>query len=61
MQLFGVRLSPGCKHVVWKGSALAALHCGRPPEPPIIYGSPPNIGKKPEKYHGFIPRLRLMF
>uniref|UniRef100_A0A7N8XX94 PH-interacting protein n=1 Tax=Mastacembelus armatus TaxID=205130 RepID=A0A7N8XX94_9TELE len=32
-----------CKHVVWKGSALAALHCGRPPEAPIIYGSPPNI------------------
>uniref|UniRef100_A0A8C1J7S4 PH-interacting protein n=1 Tax=Cyprinus carpio TaxID=7962 RepID=A0A8C1J7S4_CYPCA len=32
-----------CKHVVWKGSALAALHCGRPPEPPVIYGSPPNI------------------
>lgn len=30
---------------MWKGSALAALHCGRPPEPPIIYGSPPNIGK----------------
>lgn len=36
----------GCKHVMWKGSALAALHCGRPPEPPIIYGSPPNIGKE---------------
>uniref|UniRef100_A0A674BYG6 Pleckstrin homology domain interacting protein n=1 Tax=Salmo trutta TaxID=8032 RepID=A0A674BYG6_SALTR len=32
-----------CKHVVWKGLALAALHCGRPPEPPIIYGSPPSI------------------
>uniref|UniRef100_A0A3Q2CXB8 PH-interacting protein n=1 Tax=Cyprinodon variegatus TaxID=28743 RepID=A0A3Q2CXB8_CYPVA len=38
-----LRTSKGCKHVVWKGSALAALHCGRPPEPPIIYGSPPNI------------------
>uniref|UniRef100_A0A3Q3DRP7 Pleckstrin homology domain interacting protein n=1 Tax=Hippocampus comes TaxID=109280 RepID=A0A3Q3DRP7_HIPCM len=37
-----------CKHVVWKGSALAALHCGRPPEPPIIYGSPANI----ETSHG---------
>ncbi|XP_077950205.1 LOW QUALITY PROTEIN: PH-interacting protein, partial [Gasterosteus aculeatus] len=23
--------------------ALAALHCGRPPEPPVIYGSPPSI------------------
>ncbi|XP_054900127.1 PH-interacting protein isoform X1 [Poeciliopsis prolifica] len=38
-----LRTSNSCKHVVWKGSALAALHCGRPPEPPIIYGSPPNI------------------
>ncbi|OXB65803.1 hypothetical protein ASZ78_016056 [Callipepla squamata] len=33
----------GCKHVVWKGSALAALHCGRPPESPVNYGSPPSI------------------
>uniref|UniRef100_A0A7N8XXS2 PH-interacting protein n=1 Tax=Mastacembelus armatus TaxID=205130 RepID=A0A7N8XXS2_9TELE len=40
-----LRTSKSCKHVVWKGSALAALHCGRPPEAPIIYGSPPNIGK----------------
>lgn len=46
MRLSALLLSPGCKHVVWKGSALAALHCGRPPEPPIIYGSPPNIGKE---------------
>uniref|UniRef100_A0A8C4HXN6 Pleckstrin homology domain interacting protein n=1 Tax=Dicentrarchus labrax TaxID=13489 RepID=A0A8C4HXN6_DICLA len=38
-----LRTTKSCKHVVWKGSALAALHCGRPPEPPIIYGSPPNI------------------
>uniref|UniRef100_A0A671UVB2 PH-interacting protein n=1 Tax=Sparus aurata TaxID=8175 RepID=A0A671UVB2_SPAAU len=38
-----LRTAKSCKHVVWKGSALAALHCGRPPEPPIIYGSPPNI------------------
>lgn len=35
----------GCKHVVWKGSALAALHCGRPPESPVNYGSPPSIGE----------------
>lgn len=42
---FSLLFSSGCKHVVWKGSALAALHCGRPPEPPIIYGSPPNIGE----------------
>ncbi|XP_078068576.1 PH-interacting protein isoform X3 [Mustelus asterias] len=38
-----LRTSKSCKHVVWKGSALAALHRGRPPEPPINYGSPPNI------------------
>uniref|UniRef100_A0A8C2Z8C9 PH-interacting protein n=1 Tax=Cyclopterus lumpus TaxID=8103 RepID=A0A8C2Z8C9_CYCLU len=38
-----LRTSKSCKHVVWKGSALAALHCGRPPEPPVIYGSPPSI------------------
>ncbi|XP_043542582.1 PH-interacting protein-like [Chiloscyllium plagiosum] len=39
-----LRTNKSCKHVVWKGSALAALHRGRPPEPPINYGSPPNIG-----------------
>ncbi|XP_074093469.1 PH-interacting protein isoform X10 [Macrotis lagotis] len=38
-----LRTSKSCKHVVWKGSALAALHCGRPPESPINYGSPPSI------------------
>lgn len=38
-----LRTDKSCKHVVWKGSALAALHCGRPPEPPVIFGSPPNI------------------
>uniref|UniRef100_A0A8C6XUR3 Pleckstrin homology domain interacting protein n=1 Tax=Naja naja TaxID=35670 RepID=A0A8C6XUR3_NAJNA len=41
-----LRTNKSCKHVVWKGSALAALHCGRPPESPINYGSPPSIGKK---------------
>ncbi|XP_071998180.1 PH-interacting protein isoform X1 [Engystomops pustulosus] len=38
-----LRTNRSCKHVVWKGSALAALHCGRPPESPINYGSPPNL------------------
>ncbi|XP_029451437.1 PH-interacting protein isoform X2 [Rhinatrema bivittatum] len=38
-----LRTSKSCKHVAWKGSALAALHCGRPPEAPINYGSPPSI------------------
>uniref|UniRef100_A0A4W3ICG2 Pleckstrin homology domain interacting protein n=1 Tax=Callorhinchus milii TaxID=7868 RepID=A0A4W3ICG2_CALMI len=33
-----LRTTKSCKHVVWKGSALAALHRGRPPEPPINYG-----------------------
>ncbi|XP_055980722.1 PH-interacting protein-like [Sorex fumeus] len=32
-----LRTNKSCKHVVWKGSALAALHCGRPPESPINY------------------------
>uniref|UniRef100_A0A4W6DBP4 Pleckstrin homology domain interacting protein n=1 Tax=Lates calcarifer TaxID=8187 RepID=A0A4W6DBP4_LATCA len=36
-----LRTSKSCKHVVWKGSALAALHCGRPPEPPLL--SSPHI------------------
>ncbi|XP_066556404.1 PH-interacting protein isoform X2 [Amia ocellicauda] len=40
-----LRTNKSCKHVVWKGSALAALHCGRPPEPPVNYGSPPNIAE----------------
>uniref|UniRef100_A0A8C4MTP3 PH-interacting protein n=1 Tax=Equus asinus asinus TaxID=83772 RepID=A0A8C4MTP3_EQUAS len=34
-----LRTNKSCRHVVWKGSALAALHCGRPPESPINYGS----------------------
>ncbi|XP_063299084.1 PH-interacting protein isoform X1 [Pelobates fuscus] len=38
-----LRTSKSCKNVVWKGSALAALHCGRPPEEPINFGSPPSI------------------
>uniref|UniRef100_A0A8C4MK43 PH-interacting protein n=1 Tax=Equus asinus asinus TaxID=83772 RepID=A0A8C4MK43_EQUAS len=37
-----LRTNKSCRHVVWKGSALAALHCGRPPESPINYGSPPT-------------------
>ncbi|XP_055499376.1 bromodomain and WD repeat-containing protein 3-like [Leucoraja erinacea] len=33
-----LRTIKDCKHVVWKGSAFAALHRGRPPEPPVSYG-----------------------
>ncbi|XP_068137626.1 PH-interacting protein isoform X2 [Hyperolius riggenbachi] len=38
-----LRTNKSCKHVLWKSSGLAALHCGRPPEFPNIYGSPPSI------------------
>uniref|UniRef100_A0A8C6XZ87 PH-interacting protein n=1 Tax=Naja naja TaxID=35670 RepID=A0A8C6XZ87_NAJNA len=48
-----------CKHVVWKGSALAALHCGRPPESPINYGSPPSIGKKSLNFDNLNGKYRL--
>lgn len=34
-----------CRNTVWKGSAFAALHRGRPPEVPVNYGAPPNLGK----------------
>ncbi|XP_028653552.2 PH-interacting protein [Erpetoichthys calabaricus] len=40
-----LRTNKSCKHVVWKGTALAALHCGRPPEPPLNYGRPANIAE----------------
>ncbi|KAI1241125.1 PH-interacting protein, partial [Lamprotornis superbus] len=47
-----LRTNKSCKHVVWKGSALAALHCGRPPESPVNYGSPPSIGYFCTKLNG---------
>uniref|UniRef100_A0A8C0VEF9 Bromodomain and WD repeat-containing protein 1 n=1 Tax=Cyanistes caeruleus TaxID=156563 RepID=A0A8C0VEF9_CYACU len=31
------------RNTVWKGSAFAALHRGRPPEMPVNYGTPPNL------------------
>lgn len=34
----------GCSHKVCSGSAVAALHRGRPPEPPVSNGGPPNVG-----------------
>lgn len=34
----------GCSHKVCSGSSVAALHRGRPPEPPVINGGPPNVG-----------------
>ncbi|XP_072441757.1 bromodomain and WD repeat-containing protein 1-like isoform X1 [Chiloscyllium punctatum] len=38
-----LRTAKDCKQVVWRGSAFAALHRGRPPEMPITYGSSPSV------------------
>ncbi|KAM7180491.1 bromodomain and WD repeat-containing protein 1 isoform 1-T1 [Macrochelys suwanniensis] len=38
-----LRTAKDCRNTIWKGSALAALHRGRPPEIPVNYGSPPNL------------------
>ncbi|XP_012586370.1 PREDICTED: bromodomain and WD repeat-containing protein 1, partial [Condylura cristata] len=38
-----LRTAKDCRNTVWKGSAFAALHRGRPPEMPVNYGSPPNL------------------
>uniref|UniRef100_A0A669DRE7 Bromodomain and WD repeat domain containing 3 n=1 Tax=Oreochromis niloticus TaxID=8128 RepID=A0A669DRE7_ORENI len=39
-----LRTSKSCSHKVCSGSAVAALHRGRPPEPPVSNGSSPNVG-----------------
>ncbi|XP_021041176.1 bromodomain and WD repeat-containing protein 1 [Mus caroli] len=38
-----LRTAKDCRHTVWKGSAFAALHRGRPPEMPVNYGPPPSL------------------
>uniref|UniRef100_A0A8C0C1S4 Bromodomain and WD repeat-containing protein 1 n=1 Tax=Buteo japonicus TaxID=224669 RepID=A0A8C0C1S4_9AVES len=38
-----LRTAKDCRSTVWKGSAFAALHRGRPPEIPVNYGTPPNL------------------
>ncbi|CAH6792596.1 bromodomain and WD repeat-containing protein 1 isoform X1 [Phodopus roborovskii] len=38
-----LRTAKDCRQTVWKGSAFAALHRGRPPEMPVNYGSPPSL------------------
>ncbi|XP_055470794.1 bromodomain and WD repeat-containing protein 1 isoform X1 [Psammomys obesus] len=38
-----LRTAKDCRHTVWRGSAFAALHRGRPPEMPVNYGSPPSL------------------
>ncbi|XP_075394504.1 bromodomain and WD repeat-containing protein 3-like [Tenrec ecaudatus] len=39
-----LRDATDCKSTLWNGSAFAALHRGRPPELPVNYGKPPNVG-----------------
>uniref|UniRef100_A0A8D0AU19 Bromodomain and WD repeat domain containing 3 n=1 Tax=Sander lucioperca TaxID=283035 RepID=A0A8D0AU19_SANLU len=39
-----LRSTKSCSHKVCSGSAVAALHRGRPPEPPVSNGHPPNVG-----------------
>ncbi|KAM4888487.1 bromodomain and WD repeat-containing protein 1 isoform 1-T1 [Thomomys bottae] len=38
-----LRTAKDCRRTVWKGSAFAALHRGRPPEMPVHCGSPPSL------------------
>uniref|UniRef100_A0A8D2PUM7 Bromodomain and WD repeat-containing protein 1 n=1 Tax=Zosterops lateralis melanops TaxID=1220523 RepID=A0A8D2PUM7_ZOSLA len=38
-----LRAAKDFRHTLWKGSAFAALHRGRPPELPVNYGKPPNV------------------
>ncbi|XP_043363165.1 bromodomain and WD repeat-containing protein 1 isoform X2 [Dermochelys coriacea] len=38
-----LRTAKDCRNTVWKGSSLAALRRGRPPEIPVNYGPPPNL------------------
>ncbi|TRZ06433.1 hypothetical protein HGM15179_020673 [Zosterops borbonicus] len=40
-----LRAAKDFRHTLWKGSAFAALHRGRPPELPVNYGKPPNVGE----------------
>uniref|UniRef100_A0A8C7V4J9 Bromo domain-containing protein n=1 Tax=Oncorhynchus mykiss TaxID=8022 RepID=A0A8C7V4J9_ONCMY len=40
-----LRTAKSCTHTEWSGTAVAALHRGRPPEPPVSFGKPPSIGK----------------
>ncbi|KAJ7419398.1 hypothetical protein WISP_54044 [Willisornis vidua] len=38
-----LRAAKDFRHTLWKGSAFAALHRGRPPELPVNYARPPNV------------------
>uniref|UniRef100_A0A8B9JV82 Bromodomain and WD repeat domain containing 3 n=1 Tax=Astyanax mexicanus TaxID=7994 RepID=A0A8B9JV82_ASTMX len=38
-----LRTAKSCAYTVWTGSSVAALHRGRPPEPPVNFGKSPNV------------------
>uniref|UniRef100_A0A9J7WY08 Bromodomain and WD repeat domain containing 3 n=1 Tax=Cyprinus carpio carpio TaxID=630221 RepID=A0A9J7WY08_CYPCA len=40
-----LRTAQSSSHTAWSGSAVVALHRGRPPEPPLNCAKPPNIGE----------------
>uniref|UniRef100_A0A8C3L3A0 Bromodomain and WD repeat domain containing 1 n=1 Tax=Chrysolophus pictus TaxID=9089 RepID=A0A8C3L3A0_CHRPC len=48
-----LRTAKDCRNTVWKGSAFAALHRGRPPEFPVNYGTPPNLARQLTGYAKF--------
>uniref|UniRef100_A0A8B9NUS1 Bromodomain and WD repeat-containing protein 1 n=1 Tax=Accipiter nisus TaxID=211598 RepID=A0A8B9NUS1_9AVES len=48
-----LRAAKDFRHTLWKGSAFAALHRGRPPELPVNYGKPPNVGEQLTGYGRF--------
>uniref|UniRef100_A0A8C3XWQ3 Bromodomain and WD repeat domain containing 1 n=1 Tax=Chelydra serpentina TaxID=8475 RepID=A0A8C3XWQ3_CHESE len=48
-----LRTAKDCRNTIWKGSALAALHRGRPPEMPVNYGSPPNLVNRAKQLIGY--------
>uniref|UniRef100_A0A8B9DN17 Bromodomain and WD repeat domain containing 1 n=1 Tax=Anser cygnoides TaxID=8845 RepID=A0A8B9DN17_ANSCY len=48
-----LRTAKDCRNTVWKGSAFAALHRGRPPEVPVNYGTPPNLVYRAKQLTGY--------
>uniref|UniRef100_A0A8B9SQS8 Bromodomain and WD repeat domain containing 1 n=1 Tax=Anas platyrhynchos TaxID=8839 RepID=A0A8B9SQS8_ANAPL len=48
-----LRTAKDCRNTVWKGSAFAALHRGRPPEVPVNYGAPPNLVYRAKHLTGY--------
>uniref|UniRef100_A0A671MYB9 Bromodomain and WD repeat-containing protein 3-like n=1 Tax=Sinocyclocheilus anshuiensis TaxID=1608454 RepID=A0A671MYB9_9TELE len=40
-----LRTAKSSSHAVWSGTAVVALHRGRPPEPPLNCAKPPTIGE----------------